>query len=140
MTTLNNDCKKSPKSFEKISKIFKTNKKISNKLLKEVKELSDELSSKFKTTGEYLASLEMPRRKRNKKNKQKTLTNIRGVFASCSSKVEAEQEEFGFNPVRKKEYYLNQDVSEYEYEYEYEYEDDEYNLDQDDEYDLDFEI
>jgi hypothetical protein len=132
MTSLNKDC-------EKISKISKkaynkTNKKISNKLLKEVKELSDELSSKFKTTGEYLASLEMPRRKRNKKNKQKALTNIKGVFASCSPKVEAEQEEFGFNPVGKKEYYLNQD------EYEYECEDDEYNIDQDDKYDLDFEI
>ena len=132
MTYSNKPCEKSPKAYEQISKkaYEKTNKKLSNKLLKEVKELSDELSPKFKTTGEYLLSLQMPRSKRNKKNKQKALTSIKEVFASCSPKVEADKEEFGFNPVGKKEYNLNQD-DEYDLDL---------DLDQDDEYDLDFEI
>lgn len=117
------------KDYETISKkaYEKTNKKLSNKLLKEVKELSYELSSKFKTTGEYILSLQMPRSKRNKKNKQKALTSIQEVFASCSPKVEADKEEFGFNPVGKKEYNLQDDEFDLD-------------LDQDDEYDLDFEI
>ncbi len=135
------------KACEKISKksFNKTSKKLSNKILKEVKELNDELSTKFKTTGEYLLSLQMPRRERNKKNKQKALSSIRKVFASCSPEVEADKEEFGFNPVGKKEYNFIQDIYGYEDEDEDEDENenedvdvDEYNLDQDDEYDLDY--
>lgn len=136
----NKTCEKnSNNTCEKISKKFynKTSKKLSNKILKEVKELNDELSSKFKTTGEYLLSLQMPRSERNKKNKQKAQTSIRKVFASCSPEVEANKEEFGFNPVGKKEYNLIQDVNGYE-DFDEDEDEDEYNLDQDDEYDLDY--